>query len=76
MNTFINKFFAIREIPVALALVIVLGVTAIANPAILSRSLRRQRCGISYCWTDLDYLHEVCRSLNRFHNWFLCLVDW
>lgn len=38
MNTFINKFFAIREIPVALALVIVLGVTAIANPAILSRS--------------------------------------
>ena len=34
----INKFFAIREIPVFIALVIVLGVTAIANPAIVSRS--------------------------------------
>lgn len=33
-----NKFFAIREIPVFIALVIVLGVTAIANPAIVSRS--------------------------------------
>lgn len=38
MNTFISKFFAIREIPVAIALVIVLGVTAIANPSIVSRS--------------------------------------
>lgn len=38
MNTFINKFFAIREIPVAIALVIVLGVTAVANPSIVSRS--------------------------------------
>ena len=38
MNKFLTKFFAIREIPVALALVIVLGVTAIANPAIISRS--------------------------------------
>lgn len=38
MSTFISKFFAIREIPVAIALVIVLGVTAIANPAIVSRS--------------------------------------
>ena len=38
MNKFLIKFFAIREIPVALALVIVLGVTAIANPAIISRS--------------------------------------
>lgn len=38
MNTFISKFFAIREIPVAIALVIVLGVTAFANPAIVSRS--------------------------------------
>lgn len=34
----INKFFAIREIPVFIALVIVLGVTAVANPAIVSRS--------------------------------------
>ena len=34
----INKLFAIREIPVFIALVIVLGVTAIANPAIVSRS--------------------------------------
>lgn len=33
-----NKFFAIREIPVFIALVIVLGVTAVANPAIVSRS--------------------------------------
>lgn len=38
MNSFISKFFAIREIPVAIALVIVLGVTAVANPAIVSRS--------------------------------------
>lgn len=38
MKTLMNKFFAIREIPVGLALVIVLGVTAIANPSILSRS--------------------------------------
>jgi rhamnose transport system permease protein len=34
----ISKFFAIREIPVFIALFIVLGVTAVANPAILSRS--------------------------------------
>lgn len=34
----ITKFFAIREIPVFIALVIVLGVTAVANPAIISRS--------------------------------------
>jgi rhamnose transport system permease protein len=34
----INKFFAVREIPVFIALVIVLGVTAFANPAIVSRS--------------------------------------
>jgi rhamnose transport system permease protein len=38
MNVLISKLFAIREIPVAIALVIVLGVTAIANPAIISRS--------------------------------------
>lgn len=34
----ISKFFAIREIPVFIALFIVLGVTAVANPTILSRS--------------------------------------
>lgn len=34
----INKFFAVREIPVFIALALVLGVTAIANPAIVSRS--------------------------------------
>ena len=38
MNAFINKFFAIREVPVFIALVIVFIVTSIANPAILSRS--------------------------------------
>lgn len=38
MSAFLNKFFAIREIPVAIALVIVLTVTAIANPAIVSHS--------------------------------------
>lgn len=38
MNSFINKFFAIREVPVFIALVIVFIVTSIANPAILSRS--------------------------------------
>lgn len=38
MSKFLSKFFAIREIPVAIALVIVLGVTAFANPAIVSRS--------------------------------------
>lgn len=38
MNNLITKFFAVREIPVAIALVIVLTVTSIANPAILSRS--------------------------------------
>lgn len=34
----INKLFAIREVPVFLALVIVFCVTAVANPAILSKS--------------------------------------
>ena len=38
MSTFINKFFAVREVPVFIALVIVFVVTSIANPAILSRS--------------------------------------
>lgn len=38
MSKVFSKFFAIREIPVGIALVIVLGVTAIANPAIISRS--------------------------------------
>jgi rhamnose transport system permease protein len=38
MNSFINKFFAVREVPVFIALVIVFIVTSIANPAILSRS--------------------------------------
>ncbi len=38
MSSLIAKFFAIREIPVAIALAIVLGVTAVANPAIVSRS--------------------------------------
>lgn len=38
MNNFINKFFAIHEVPVFIALVIVFIVTSIANPAILSRS--------------------------------------
>ena len=38
MSKFLTKLFAIREIPVGIALVIVLGVTAFANPAIISRS--------------------------------------
>ncbi|MFM1909896.1 MAG: hypothetical protein RLZZ545_594 [Actinomycetota bacterium] len=38
MKRYLTKFFAIREIPVALVLVLVLGVTAIANPTIISRS--------------------------------------
>lgn len=38
MSTFINKFFAVREVPVFIALVIVFIVTSIANPSILSRS--------------------------------------
>jgi len=38
MTSIISKISAIREIPVAIALALVLGVTAIANPAIISRS--------------------------------------
>jgi len=38
MTSIISKISAIREIPVAIALTLVLGVTAIANPAIISRS--------------------------------------
>jgi len=38
MNKFVDKFFAVREVPVFIALVIVFIVTSIANPAILSRS--------------------------------------
>jgi rhamnose transport system permease protein len=38
MTSVVSKIFAIREIPVAIALALVLGVTAIANPAIISRS--------------------------------------
>lgn len=38
MSKALNKFFAVREIPVFIALVIVFIVTSIANPAILSRS--------------------------------------
>jgi len=38
MTSVVSKIFAIREIPVAIALSLVLGVTAIANPAIISRS--------------------------------------
>jgi rhamnose transport system permease protein len=38
MNTFMNKFFSVREIPVFIALAFVFVVTSIANPSILSRS--------------------------------------